>query len=75
MGYEQIEPAHRKKLERKRYKGHNTICQKLREIYQKTDDEEIKSLCCIAYAMGKKMHNKLKEYKEKEIANGLSINS
>ena len=43
---------------------HNTVCQIIRTIYQKTDDEEIKLLCRIAVAMAKKMDHKLREYNE-----------
>jgi len=41
---------------------HNTICQIIRTIYQKTDDEEIKILCRIATLMAKKMDAKLRVY-------------
>jgi len=40
----------------------NTICQILRTIYIKTEDEEIKTLCRIAVVMAKKMDHKLREY-------------
>jgi hypothetical protein len=40
----------------------NTICQTLRTIYGKTEDDEIKILCRIAVSMAKKMDTKLREY-------------
>jgi len=68
MGYKKVEPISEEKMLKQRYLGHNTICQKLREIYILTDNEDIKLKCRIAMAMAKRMHNKLKEYREK---NGL----
>jgi len=65
MSYKKVEPVSEKKMLRKRYHGHNTVCQLLREIYITTENEEIKLKCRVAMAMTKKMHNKLKEYKEK----------
>ncbi len=41
----------------------NTICQIIRTIYQKTEDEEIKILCRIAVVMAKKMDVRLRRYK------------
>lgn len=40
----------------------NTICQILRTLYMKTEDEEIKVLCRIATLMAKKMEGKLRMY-------------
>ena len=39
-----------------------TICGVLREIYQKTDDDEVKVLARIATTMAKKMSSKLRYY-------------
>lgn len=66
MSYKKVEPISKKKMLRKRYEGHNTICQKLREIYQLTDNPLILYKCRVGMSMAKKMHNKLKEYKAKE---------
>lgn len=41
----------------------NTICSVLRQIYRRTDDEEIKLMARIATTMAKKMGAKLTEYK------------
>ena len=64
MPYESIEPVPKKKMERRRYAGHKTICQKLREIYQLTEDEEIQFKCREAMAMAKRMQAKLKKYRD-----------
>ena len=40
----------------------NTICQILRTIYIRTEDEEIRTLCRIAVVMAKKMDHKLREH-------------
>ena len=42
----------------------NTICATIRQIYRKTEDDEIKLLCRIATTMAKKMCNKLEQYKK-----------
>jgi hypothetical protein len=44
-----------------------TVCDKLRQIYQLTDNKEIKELCVDATIMSKKMTKKLIYYREKEI--------
>lgn len=64
MSYKKVEPISEKKMLKQRYKNHNTICQRLREIYQLTDDEEIKFKCREAMSMAKSMHERLKWYKE-----------
>ena len=54
-----------------RYDGHHTICQVCREIWrigQETENGELQYKARLAMAMGKKMHDKLKYYKEKENA-------
>jgi len=61
--YKRVEPVSIAEIERKRYLGHNTICQKIREVYALTNDEEIKLRCRIMLKMAKSMHNKLKWYK------------
>lgn len=62
MGYKRVEPVSIEKMLNARYHGHYTICQKLRDIFVKTDNEDIKMDCRIAMAMAKSMHNKLKAY-------------
>lgn len=41
----------------------NTICSVLRQIYRRTDDEEIRLMTRVATTMAKKMSNKLEQYK------------
>ncbi len=65
--YKKFEPIDVKVMLRKRYHGHNTICEKLREIYMLTDNDDIKMKCRIGMSMVKSMHEKLKWYKQQEI--------
>ena len=67
----EISPANIFDMKRKRYDGHNTICQKLREIFMMTDNEEIKLRCRTAMAMAKRMHERLKKYHEESIKGDL----
>lgn len=62
--YQKVEPVDVAIMKKKRYHGHNTICEKLREIYMATENEDIKLKCRVAMSMAKKMHEKLKKYKE-----------
>lgn len=64
MGYQKVEPVSDRKMRRQRYKGHNTICQVLRDIYEMTYDERIRVKCREGMAYAKRMHKKLKEYKD-----------
>ena len=59
-----IEPTSISDMKKRRYEGHHTICQKIREIYTLTDNEDIKLKCRIAMAMAKRMHERLKRYHE-----------
>lgn len=72
--YQKVEPVSIGMMLRKRYHGHNTICEKLREIYMLTDNEEIKLKCRIAMNMSKSMHERLKKYKQENMKNGLIDN-
>lgn len=67
MPYKKFKPVSEKVILNERYNGHHTICQTVREIYMMTQNEEIKLKCRLAMAMAKSMHNKLKEYKAKEV--------
>jgi hypothetical protein len=67
MGYKKYEPVPVKKMLNKRYHGHNTICQKLRDIYVATEDENVQLMCREAMAMAKAMHEKLKQYKKEKL--------
>lgn len=61
--YQKVNPVSISLMLRKRYQGHNTICEKLREIYILSENEEIRLKCRLAMAMAKKMHERLKWYK------------
>jgi hypothetical protein len=50
-------------MDRSRYDGHNSICQKLRDIYHKVDDEEVRLELRICVSMAKSMNKKLQYYK------------
>lgn len=50
--------------EMKRKKHSKTVCNVFREIYQATDNEEIKLLARIGTTMAKKMDAGLRAYKE-----------
>ena len=69
MSHKKVEPVSESEMgwgttKGLRFKGYHTICQLLREMYQMTDNEELKLNFRIALAMAKKMDQKLKEYKE-----------
>jgi len=64
MPYKKVEPISVRRMLKQRYTGHHTICQYLRDIYMLTEDEEIKLKSRVAMAMAKKMHERLKKYKE-----------
>ena len=67
MSYKRHEPVSEEFMLKTRYKNHHSICETLREIFQATDDEDIKYKARLATAMAKAMQNKLKKYKaEKE---------
>jgi len=66
MSYKRVTPVDKKKMERRRYARHHTICQVLREIYQESSDANVQLKCRTAMAMAKKMHDRLKYYKERE---------
>jgi len=57
------EPIDIAEMDKKRWEGHHSICQTLRDIYHMTEDAELKLKCRIAMAMTKAMHEKLKSYK------------
>lgn len=64
MGYPKIEPVDVNRMRRQKYKGHNTICQELRDIFALSTDETVRYKCRLAMAMAKKMHERLKYYKQ-----------
>ncbi|MFH1547461.1 MAG: hypothetical protein ABIC57_03165, partial [bacterium] len=66
MPYKKCEPADDVDMRKKRYFGHHTICEKCREIWRmgrELNNPELMLKAREAMAMGKRMHEKLKEYK------------
>lgn len=53
-------------MDKRKFEGHHSVCQQLRDIYHTTADPSIKLKCRLAMAMTKSMHEKLKWYKTKE---------
>lgn len=64
VSVEDMAPLH--EMEKERWNGHYTICQKLRDMYHAVEDPNLKMECRIMMAMAKKMHERLKYYKQKE---------
>jgi hypothetical protein len=60
--------ATRGEMDRKRWEGHHSICQTLRDIYHLTDNPDVRLKCRLAVAMAKAMNEKLKWYKAKQDA-------
>jgi hypothetical protein len=56
----------KREMDRKRWEGHHTVCQTLRDIYHSTSDHDIRIKCRLAMAMAKAMNEKLKWYKHRE---------
>ena len=52
-------------MNRKRWAGHHTLCQTLRDIYALTNDQDIRYKCRMAMAYSKAMHSRLKYYHDK----------
>ncbi len=66
MPYKRHNPVSEGHMQKQRYSGHHTICQTLRDIYEMTNNPEIKMKCRVGMSMAKSMQDKLKEYKAKE---------
>jgi len=66
MSYPKIEPVDENRMHRQKYKGHHTICQQLRDIYDLSTDERVRYKTRLAMAMAKKMHERLKHYKRQQ---------
>ena len=67
MPYKRVEPLPESMMNRTRYLGHHSICEKIREIWRiakENGDEETQFKCREAAAMAKKMHERLKSYKD-----------
>lgn len=64
MPYRKVPPADDEDMRKKRYLGHHTICEKLREIWRESDDPNIKMKAKEAMGMAKRMQAKLKIYRD-----------
>jgi len=53
-------------MDKRRFEGHHSVCQTIRDIYHLTNDPDVKLKCRLAMSMTKSMHEKLKWYKAKE---------
>lgn len=73
MPYPRVDPVSEKIMLDQTYHGHFSLCQKLRDIYVRTENEEVKLDLRIAMAMAKKMNDKLQDYKRKELAANESV--
>ena len=63
MPYKHREPVPESEMEYGRYHGHHTICEKLREMYHRTDDPQMKLDIRLCMAFSKAMNKKLQYYK------------
>ena len=66
MPYKIIPPADEADMRKKRYLGHHSVCEKIREIWRiakAKGDIETQFKCREALGMTKRMHEKLKEFK------------
>jgi len=63
MPYRRHEPVSESEMARDRYHGHHTICEKLREMYYRTDDPQMKLDIRLCVAFAKSMNKKLQYYK------------
>lgn len=59
-----VKPYLTRNMTRPRLHGKDNLCSTIRDIYVKTDDEQIKFWCRIAMRMSKNMYQALKRYKD-----------
>ncbi len=64
MPYPRVEMVSEEQMLSGRHLDHHTICETIREIYEMTEIPEVRFKCRIAMGMAKKMHSKLKEYRD-----------
>lgn len=67
MPYPRVKPADVADMKKMRYLGHHSVCEKIREIWRiakEIEHEEIQFKCREAMGMTKRMHEKLKEFKQ-----------
>jgi hypothetical protein len=65
MPYPRTKPYTEEQMFKDDHPGHHTICQTIRETYVMTEDPKIKENLLLVFAFGKRMHNKLKEYRKR----------
>ena len=63
MPYKKHDPVPLSEMSRSKYQGHNSICQKLRDMYYEVSDEKVKMDIRVCMAMAKSMNKKLQYYK------------
>ena len=63
------DPIDVSEMDKKRWEGHRSICQTIRDIYHLSNNEELRLKCRVALSMTKAMHERLKEYKAMEVQN------
>jgi len=64
VSYKRHEPIDLREMKKTRWDGHHSICQMLRDIYNISDNEDVKYKSRIAMSMAKSMHERLKKYKK-----------
>lgn len=69
-----VKPFSRKSMDKLNLWGCDNLCATLRDIYQKTDDSEIKYWCRLGVRMSKNMCFALITYKQMLIEKGVDIN-
>lgn len=70
-----VKPYLRRNMERAYLHGRDNLCSIIRDIYIKTDDEEIKFWCRVAMRMSKNMYHSLTRYKKMLVECGVNIGS
>lgn len=68
-----VKPYLRRNMENPRLHGHDNLCSTIREIYLKSNDEEIRLKCCVAMRMSKNMYNALVVYKQMLLECGVPV--
>ena len=70
-----VKPYPQEWMDREQSFPENTVCSVIRDIYFKTDDEDVKLWCRVAVRMTKNMHKALKDYKEMLQDHGVVLGS
>lgn len=59
-----VKPYLRRNMDRASLHGHDNLCSTIRDIYMRSDDDQIKFWCRVAMRMSKNMYHALVVYKE-----------